>query len=253
MNRLSVKPFLPTVILVIVFTMFMVVLLNYFKFESSLRKLQQSRVTLIVGQTHDAMEQVLSLGTRLAESTALEALIERQLQADPLIRVVEIVDENDQVIFSTRAGRKGQALEEEVRALAARSGNAEWFLPTASHFVTGRSVFNSFGALMGKIVISYDRSVFDRKTAELLAGIRQGGLLVTLVCLAVACLGLLAIARRVSRDFNAAERCLEAGATPAARSGVASLAGSVHAALAQMEAAQSRIDELDVLAAEGRK
>lgn len=253
MNRLSARPFLPTVVLVIVFTMFMVVLLNYFKFESSLRKLQQSRVSLIVDQTHDAMEQVLSLGTSLGESTALEALIERQLKADPLIRIVDVVDEQNRIIFSTSPDRRGQQLERQAVELAGRSGSAEWLLSTPRHFVTGRSVFNSFGALMGKIVISHDRTDFDRKTAGLLAGIGKVGLLVTLGCLLVAFLGLLAITRRVSRDFNEAESGIDAGDSPVVGEGAASLPATVRRAWRQITTAQIRLDRLQASLAEVKK
>jgi hypothetical protein len=253
MNRLSVKPFLPTVVLVIVFTMFMVVLLNYFKFESTFKKLQQSRVSLIVNETHDAMEQVLSLGTRLGESSALEALIERQLKADSLIRIVDIADEQDRIIFSTSPDRKGRQLEQEAAGLAARSGSGGWLLPTERHFVTGRSVFNSFGALMGKIVISYDRTEFDRKTSGLLAGIRQTGFLVTLVCLAIALLGLVTIAARVSRDFNEAQRCLEGGGNPGSGPGAPTLAASVCMAMGQIAAAQSSLENIGAMTGEGGK
>jgi len=233
--------------------MFMVVLLNYFKFESSLKKLQLSRISLVVNQTHAAMEQVLSLGTKLAESSAIESLTQRQLKSDSLVRIVDVANESNEIIFSTRPEWKGKKVESEVVEASARSGDFGWSLSTSRHFVTGRNVFNSFGELKGKVVISYDRSEYDKKTSDLLSGIRLVGFLTTAICLAVAALGLLGMVRRVSKDFDLAQECLDGPYHLELRNASTALSESVKVAYARIKDAQTRIGHIETLLSGGKK
>ena len=246
MNKLSIRQILPQILIVVLLNISMVALLNYFKFESSLKDLQKSRISLILNQTNDTMERIQSLGAQFTENTALESLIIRQKNSDPIIDFIDIYNDKNEIIMSTNRVRKGVQLDTGLTEKSARSRHPEWFSMTTQNFVAGRDVLNSFGERMGKIIIHYDRGDYERKTSTFMLELIKCSTMVSLLCLFICIVGLNQLARRVSADFDEAQRLIGPNSCIHDKRG-STLSAAVAAAYGKIQQAEGRIARISEL------
>ena len=163
--NLNLRPLLLLLAMLLVFSIGMASLLNYFKFQSTVKKLQRDRISLIAGEVQRAVERGNSLGAELATSATIQAMIERQLKSDALVMLIEIFDENGKTLFSTDAARKDSVAPSAWTAAAYRLKTAQWSLAEKTSFVTGIVLKNSFDLTIGSVAVRYDRNGLDRTVA----------------------------------------------------------------------------------------
>lgn len=240
--NLSLRPFLMLLVLVLGFALGMASLLNYFKFESTVRKLQRSRIALITEDTSDAIGRSLSFSAELAASTTLQPLIERQLGADPLILSIDIIDEAGKTLFSTQAARVNQAAPADWLRRANRPNARDWFLAEPDAFVDGLNVANSFGVHVATVVVRYQRSGFDLTVAAMKHYLTRIGSIATLgACLVAGVLLALALLG-VRREFSAAAKMFDGSAPESSPRGL--LQNDARRFAAQCDAAERDIHQL---------
>lgn len=110
--------------------MALIAALNYFKFESSLKELQRSRIAAIGLDLKHSMEQTTNLGLALRDLQSNQDLIERALAKDRQLLSITIFDRKGDCLFHTRRtdahtlldlACRPQTEEEEEAALSASS------------------------------------------------------------------------------------------------------------------------------------
>lgn len=165
------------VILVLGFAVGMASLLNGFKFNASLRSLQEARILQVSTTIQRALQKNFTFSSVLAENESAEVLIERHLAADPLIVGIDILDPAGVMVFSTDPARRGQLAPAAWQAAGRRALQPTWWRQEPDVFVSGLNVINSFGVQVACVVVRYQRAAFDARAAvmgrELLVGAGQ--------------------------------------------------------------------------------
>lgn len=215
------RPALMLVALVLGFAVGMAGLLNYFKFESTVKKLQRSRISLVAAEAHGAMEKSLALGAVLAESATLRGMLESLGRADALILSIDLLDANGAVALSTDAARVGSTPPQAWLKAARRPGTSESFVDERAAFAVVRIVRNSFDVPLGSVVVRYERTGFDRTVAAMGRNLGLVGLMALAGAAALSSLALFALFSRIGRELSAAERVLAQGAPANAAGGSA--------------------------------
>ena len=200
------RPLLMLLAMLLGFSVGMASLLNYFKFESTVKKLQRDRISLIAEEVKRAADRGNSLGAELATNATIQALIERQLKSDALVMLIEIFDENGKTLFSTDTQRKGSDAPSAWTAAAYRLKTAEWSLVEKTSFVTGIVLKNSFDLTLGSVAVRYDRNVLDRSVGDMGWYIGKIGLATATGTFVLCALALALLSRMMKADAAMAEQ-----------------------------------------------
>ncbi len=238
--KLGLRPLLLLAVLVLGFAVGMACLLNYFKFESMVKKLQRSRIELVADDVRKSMEASLALGAPLEESSTLSDLIGRASLADPLIGAVDILGAQGHTLHSTDSAHRGAPLPPAWADVAHRAGARQWFVTENTAFVTGLNVTNSFDIRMGSVVIGYQRSGFDRTVTAMGRYLGEVGLAVVAGATLLSGLAMLWLLAGIRREFAAAAELLS-GDSPAPVPGGAALEREVFAFRSSAAAAADAI------------
>lgn len=160
--KLPLKPLLALLVVVLGFSVGMAALLNYFKFDSTLRKLEYARFSLVADDIGNNIELSLGLGLSFGEIGTLQELIERHSRSDTLILSIEVLDGAGRIRYSTRPNRAGQSAPDSWLAMLRRP---DWQLAEPDAFIAGRTVRNTFDVVVGGVAVRYDRGPSDAAVA----------------------------------------------------------------------------------------
>jgi hypothetical protein len=154
-------------VLVLLVVMTLLFMMSFFKFQTTLTTLVQNRLTVVGITIGETIESAVDLGMAVREVRTADALIGRAKRNDPGIERIEIFDIDGTIRFSTEDGRiYGPAPASVVEAQKGSAGRT-WGFDTEDAFVSGVSLTNSFGQLIGGVVLSYAKTGFDAQVADL--------------------------------------------------------------------------------------
>lgn len=241
--NLAVRPLLLLVGLVLAFAVSLATLLNYFKYEATLKNLQRSSVALAVADVYDTMQKSTTIGLGLAENPALQGLIERQMGASRLILGIDILDETGRIVLSTEVQRVlTMAPAPWIKAVQGSGTNA-WPVEDDLAFVIGRTVKNSFNVAVGGVAIRYERDGFEGKLAQMRLYLAGVGAVVLSAAWLCASMVLLVLGGLIRRDFAVAGDTFT-GNTPAPSQRHSALAREMLACRAGIEDAERAVAQV---------
>lgn len=151
--------------------------LNYFKFDSTLTAMQNSRVEVVGYDVKSAIQAATDLGLRLKDTSDAQTVIERAISEEPILAGISVFDREGQVLFQATAQNKGPValpggqvqpawLLDNLKAAKA------WQTTTGHSFVVGLPLETPFGLVIGGIALQYDKeqhwSVLQAMRNELL-------------------------------------------------------------------------------------
>lgn len=177
--------------LVLGFALGMASLLNFFKFEYTVRKLQSERIQTVAKEVDQAIQKNLAYSSALDGSGPLAQLVSQSLQADPLILSADIFGPEGQILFTSDARRSSLSLPKSWQAMAERSHRVDWLVQDSDAFVAGRSVTNSFGVKVATVALRYRRDDYDETVSKVLMDMALAGVATFGVCLLVALFALM--------------------------------------------------------------
>lgn len=241
--NLAIRPLWGLVLLVLAFALGMASMLGYFKYESTLKNLRRSALSLVAADVVDAIQRSIELSGQLQESPTLQALIERQFGASPLIVGIDILDEKGRILFSTEAQRRLTMAPAPWIKAAGVSAGGGWSVTENRTFVTGRIVTNSFGVALGGVAIRHDRAGFDHSLAQMRLYLAAVGWAVLGAAGVFATLALLGLGGLMRRDFALAARAFT-GDTPTPSRRHAALEREMLAGRAGIEGAERAVTEV---------
>ena len=196
--KLPLRPFLVLLLIVLGFSIGMATLLNYFKFESTIRTLEGSRFGLVAEDIGNNIELSLGLGLSFGEIGTLQELIERHRSSDVLILSIEVLDNGGRVRYSTRPERAGQAAPAGWLAALRRP---EWLRVEPDAFVAGRTMRNNFDVVIGGVAVRYDRGQTNAAVAEMGLRLIELGAAITAVLTLLGGATLSVLAKLTERAF----------------------------------------------------
>lgn len=153
--------------LIMCVTMGLLFMLSVFKFESTLGHLIQSRLTVVAERVAGALEAAVDLGLTLSELRTAPDLIERARESDSRIELIDVVDFEGFIHFSTLPGRAGDFLEAATLERLRRADEHAWNHATDEAFLNGVTLTDSIGQRIGAVVLTYSKSRFDQKVEAL--------------------------------------------------------------------------------------
>jgi hypothetical protein len=162
--------------------------LSYFVYERTLLDLLVSRFELVAKELRLEIEASLDLGLPLGELDNLEHLLIQRDEADDQIVGITVFTARGTIAFDTDAAAIGKAVPAAWASALAQGEGALSRSGAIGDFAVGTSLSNSFGKLVGGLVIRFNSDYFNGKIRNVLFRLAEiGGL-------AIALGGLLALA-----------------------------------------------------------
>ncbi len=149
------------IVLVLGFSLVLISLLNYFKYEKTFSALQRSKFEVIARDLKAAAETGMNIGLPLPALKNMQDLITRERRRDEQILNIEIFDTDGTVLYSTRPGGAGAKVSPKLLDALRHAKGKAWELNDKDSFLVGVPISNNFGRLSGGLAIRYAKSYFD--------------------------------------------------------------------------------------------
>ena len=142
--------------------------LSSLQYDAILSGLIQQRLSVVAQSTADSFRSVVDLGLPLKMVRNANTVLARARQTDPRIAGIHVLDPAGRVVHSTgnsHAPRVSKAL------LPNRESNngPVWSVETESEFISGVTITDASGAVVGNVVVEYAKDQFDREKASMAA------------------------------------------------------------------------------------
>lgn len=196
---------LVVVAIVLTFAVGMATFLNYYKFNSLVGRLMQSRVIVIANEIQDNVEKSLALGLSLQENNTLQGVIERELRADDLLKSITLFDAQGTVLYATESVQQGQKVDKYWLKTAKNASNANWRVSDRNSLVAGVPLRNNFGVTLGHVAISYTNKPLEHCMGIIGNTLLQTALVVLMIFAALTFYLLVLAFRRYRRELLSAE------------------------------------------------
>jgi hypothetical protein len=167
-----------SMILVLLIVMGLIIMMSYFKFQTTLATLIQNRLAVISITMGESIESAIDLGLRLGEMRTAEEVIARAKRDDPGIVSIQIFDDKGQILYSTEKEMAGTNVPSYVLQAPEESDSRAWRLDTGNSFVNGVSLLNSFDQMIGGIVLTYSKDAYNKKVAALTKSLTRKSILI---------------------------------------------------------------------------
>ena len=200
------------VTLIVGLTLALIGMLNFFRFEQTLRATTEARLGFVAKDLKANVQTGLDLGLDLASMSNVQNIIEREAATDPGILGIDVFDDQAEVLFSTQDGALERQIPAAWRAAIGSDDDAVWQASDREQMVVGTRLTSNFGSDVGGVALRYSRASFEeqlQRMLDLLIRLGSSTLLVTaLLSLVVSWLVLGATARRLARVRSAVEDAL---------------------------------------------
>jgi hypothetical protein len=211
------------VTLIVGLTLALIGMLNFFRFEQTLRATTEARLGFVAKDLKSNIQTGLDLGLDLASMSNVQNIIEREAASDPGILGVDVFDDQAEVLFSTQESALERQIPAAWRAAIGADDDAVWQASDREQMVVGTRLTSNFGSDVGGVALRYSRASFEeqlQRMLDLLIRLGISTLLITaLLSLGVSWLVLGATARRLARVRSAVEDALTHPEGPAFRPG----------------------------------
>ena len=220
--------------------------LNYFKYKSTISSIVKSRVLLVGSGIENSLQASIMVGMQFREIGTVTEMLRREQLSDPLLRGIDVYDEQGVVIYSSHPQRVGQKIPQAWIRAAEQSKSSDWSSEAAEDYVAGITVKNAFDLTEGFIALRYSRDEVDRASAKAGAEILAAALTAFAGVAVLAPIALIIVIRRFERDLRSLEAAAghledKAPAQPAGNSAFDAAIGSLRASL---EDANKSLDNL---------
>jgi hypothetical protein len=198
-------------------------MLNFFRFEQTLRATTEARLGFIAKDLKTNIQTGLDLGLDLASMSNVQDIIEREAATDPRILGIDVFDDHAQVLFSTQESAAEAQIPEAWRAAIGMEDDAVWQASDREQMVVGSRLTSNFGADVGGVALRYSRASVEEQLQRMLDLLIRLGIstwiITALLSLVVSWLVFGSTARRLARVRSAVENALAHPEGPAFRPG----------------------------------
>jgi hypothetical protein len=187
-------------------------MLNFFRFEQTLRATTEMRLGFIAEDLKGNIQTGLDLGLDLSSMSNVQAIIDREAAADPGILGIDVFDDHARILFSSQKGAVERPIPDAWRSAIGSDDDAVWQASDHEQMVVGTRLTSNFGSDVGGVALRYSRASFEeqlQRMLDLLIRLGISTLIITaLMSLVVSWLVLGATARRLARVRSAVENAL---------------------------------------------
>lgn len=183
--------------------------LNYFNYQKSYRQLNVARVTVIGRDLVQVVESGLNFGLAPKNNTQLDAALSLAKDSTEGLDFLLLTDERGGWVGGV--GNAPQHNDWGAR-LAALGDDPYWHGEDAGTYQIGLPYRNTFGAVVGAVVMGYNKEAIDRATARMRSDLLGYWLLATVLCGALVFVVVWRLTRPIEAELREARHVLD-GAT----------------------------------------
>ena len=188
--------------LVIALAIGLISFLNYYVYEKTYKDLNVSRVTVVARDLRQAIEGGLNVGLAPSSSPLLDdALVVARDHTEGL-RFAVIIDEAVRRLVTV--GRTAESQDWSTRLQA-----GDWIGEDADTYQVGLPYKNSFGVVVGAVILGYDKAAVEVATSTMRASLLMDWLRAVTATSLLTLLGVRWLARDLERELNDAGQALD--------------------------------------------
>jgi sensor histidine kinase regulating citrate/malate metabolism len=194
-----------TILVILAFAISVTALLNYYKYQSTLRELVQSRFFVVGLDLKNAVEGSVSLGIPLSQTENIQELLSRVKASDEQILSAEvfgIAGANGIRLFNTDPANIGEAVPASWVTAAEKHDAESWRFDEDAAFGVGLPVINNFNKPIGGIVLRYSRAYQQGKIDAMFDALGRSALVVFAIACLLAFIGVYVFFRPISSTFT---------------------------------------------------
>jgi hypothetical protein len=187
--------------LIIALTIALISFLNYYNFEKTYRDLNVLRIDVVARDLRQAIEAGLNVGLEPKNNTQLEKAISAAKDRTEGLRFAFVVNENGE-----RLVKNGESapLQDWKKRLTGK----EWLGEDVDTYQVGLPYRNSFGVVVGAVILGYDKASIDRATSTMRFNLFADWLRAVAVLSLVTLSGVWWVTRRLEEELGEAECAL---------------------------------------------
>lgn len=166
-----------TALLALALVLFLVTLLNVFKFESTLAEITRAKVDVIVDDVEQSVEAAMDLGLPLGGIGTASDILARAKARDPRIVDAIIFGGDGDLLFGTgQAPADGKVDRSWISAQAQAGGSSHWTLASGDETIFGRRLDSSYAAGVGGLAFVYSNAADAERSAKVRDELAQDAL-----------------------------------------------------------------------------
>ena len=152
------------IFLIIALAVGLISFLNYYNYEKTYRQLNVSRITVVARELRQAIESGLNVGLAPRNNTQLEEALATAQERTEGLRFAVVIDEQ-----ANRTVEVGVAAPEQdwLRRIQDIGDGLSWIGEGRDTYQVGLPFRNSFGVMVGAVILGYDKAAIDRATAAM--------------------------------------------------------------------------------------
>ena len=193
-----------TIVVILAFAVVVTNLLNYYKYQSTLRELVQSRFEVVGQDIKHSIEGSVNLGIPLSQIENTQEILNRVKAGDEQIisiEVFEISGTEGKRIFGTESSVIGQKVPGDWVKSAERADAATWQFDEDDAYGLGIALINNFNKRIGGVVLRYSRAYQQGKIEAMFQTLSRAVLIVFAISCLLAFIGVYVFFRPISTTF----------------------------------------------------
>jgi sensor histidine kinase regulating citrate/malate metabolism len=192
--------------LIIALAIGLISFLNYYNYEKTYRQLNVSRITVVARDLRQAIEAGLNVGLAPRNNTQLDSALSIARDHTEGLRFAVVIDE-----YANRTIEVGQAAAEQdwLKRIQSVGNDLSWTGEGRDSYQVGLPFRNSFGVMVGAVILGYDKTAIDRANAAMRWTLLIDWLSAVTVLTILALLGVRMITRRLESELGQAEAMLD--------------------------------------------
>jgi hypothetical protein len=192
--------------LIIALAIGLISFLNYYNYERTYRQLNVSRITVVARDLRQAIEAGLNVGLSPRNNTQLDGALAIAKDNTAGLRFAVVIDEK-----ANRTVEVGEAAPEQdwLKRLQGIGNELSWIGESRDTYQVGLPFRNSFGVMVGAVILGYDKAAIDRANAAMRFALLVDWLAAVAVLTILALLGVRMVTRRLESELTQAEAALD--------------------------------------------
>jgi hypothetical protein len=191
--------------LVIALAIGFVSFLNYYNYGKTYRELNVARVAVVARDLRQAIESGLNVGLAPRNNTQLASSLAVAKEQTDGLRFAVVIDEAAKKLVEVGEAASNQDWLRRLRDLGKESS---WLGEDDDTYQVGLPFRNSFGVIVGAVVLGYDKAAIDRATAAMGFALFVDWIRAVVLLTALTLLGIWWLTRELESELTQAEEAL---------------------------------------------
>ena len=179
--------------------------LNYYNYRKTYQQLNVARIMVVARDLRHAIESGLNVGLAPRSNTQLAASLTVAKDHTDGVRFAVVIDEAAKKLVEVGGAATNQ---DWLRRLKSAGEELSWLGEDDDTYQVGLPYRNSFGVIVGAVVLGYDKTAIDRATAAMAFTLFVDWIGAVLLLTTLTVLGIWRLTRELESELTQAEDAL---------------------------------------------